>query len=109
MPIDRFETATTALRDAADALLDDAEKLLPLLATTKQKLSDCDFAVASLRRSEAIGEGPLNSVAAVQQTHKGLAAALEDFNQHLLKLFDIRRGLTPLHPSVVAALKDVAK
>jgi hypothetical protein len=102
-----FDATTGALRSAIDKLLDQAEELLPLVAAAKNSMSDCDFAVAKLRRQEdAIGQGPLNSVSAVQQSHKGLAKALETLSQDVLHLFDIRRELSTLHSSVSAAVAD---
>lgn len=102
-----FDLSTTEVRKTVDALLDEAERLLPLVADVKRALGECDLTVARLRRNEdAIGQGPLNSVAAVQQSHKAMAKSIEDFGQHVLRLFDIRRELSVLHPAVVDAIAD---
>lgn len=109
--IDAFEQDSAAVRAAIAAVLDDAHALLPKVTAAKAALGACNVSVALLRRNAEDPEfiGPLNSVSAVQQRHHSLAAALEDFNMHLLRLFDIERDIRLLHPSVVSALNEKAE
>jgi hypothetical protein len=104
--VDAFDDHTQAIQVAVDAILDHAETMLELIDAAKQAVACCDRTAAKLRRAEeTIDQGPLNSVSAVVQHNRSLVHHLDEFNHHVMRLFDVRREMSALHPQVVTALR----
>lgn len=103
----QFEERCGELRTSLDAIVNAADGLRDLVATTQANLGLCNRTVAVLRRSEEPDMmGPLNSVSAVAVRHQSVGGALADLEAALARFEDVTRDLRLLHPSVTDALNQ---
>lgn len=106
-PASDFDDQTAAVRDALAAVLDAADAMAPLFAALAARLVECRLTVNTLTRQRVAvddGGGTLNSVQAVSQRHRTLAAAVDLVEQHLSQLYDHARQLPDAHAAISSVL-----